>query len=118
HDEEMARARALTLGRGLSRLGELMKMPNELQTLFDEALETRNYLLHHFFRDEIHEFYTAGGRLKMHDKLMSYVDLFSRADRELMAATSELRHRIGLTDEMLRRSLEQLETEYRASGSR
>ena len=110
----MARAHALTLGRGLSRLAKLMKMPERLQSLFDEARRRRNYLLHHFFRDEIHEFYTADGRLRMHHKLMDDIELYSRADRELMKATSKMRHKIGLTDEKLRRSSEKLEAEYRA----
>lgn len=114
HDEEMAVGHSLTLGRGLSRLSKLLQPPVELRELFDRALQSRNYLLHHFFRDEIQDFYTAAGRLRMFDKLVSYVDLFSRADRELMAATSESRHRLGLTEEKLKRSLEELETEYRA----
>lgn len=115
HDEQMARAHALTLGGALSRLGKLMKMPDDLQKLFEDAREKRNYLLHHFFRTEIHEFYTAGGRLRMHDKLLTYVDLFLRADQQLMNATSELRQKIGLSDEKLRKSLEQLEAAYRSS---
>jgi len=76
HDEQMARAHKLPLGPALARLASLLELPLKTRQLFDEALRTRNYLIHHFFRDEIHEFYTAPGRERMYAKLKSYVDLW------------------------------------------
>ena len=52
--------------------------------------------------------------MRMYEKLMASVELFSRADRELMALTSEQRRKIGLTDEELQRAFRDLEAEYRA----
>lgn len=99
HDAEMVKAHRLSLGAAIIRLRQTMPLDEELDVVLTAVLATRNYLVHHFFREQIGSFYSMQGSAQLHEKLVSYVELFSDGDRRLHAATAALRQRMGLTDE-------------------
>ena len=116
HDTEMEKAHRLPLGAAIIRFRKKVALSEEASAVLSEALIARNYLIHHFFRDKIEQFYSPIGRARLHETLMSYVELFQRAERMLHAATATVRQKIGLTDDKLARTLEQYESELRSKG--
>ena len=91
-----------TLGRLIRALKNGTSVPSDLEGLLTEALEKRNYLTHHYFRERAEAFMSWEGREKMIEELQGAQKLFTDADARLTAVERPLREKYGLTDERLR----------------
>jgi len=91
----------LTLGRMINALASVSPVDSSLHEQLSKALEKRNWLAHHYFRDRAETFLTSRGRASMVAELEDAQVLFSAADSALEAATKPARLKAGLTDEML-----------------
>ena len=96
------------LGRLIAALRSVSTVPSHLEALLREALESRNWLAHHFFRERAAEFLNSGGR----DGMLAEVDRcrarFEAADSRLSEITGPLRKSAGLTDEMISAAISEL----------
>lgn len=106
-----------TLGSLIRRLGELATVPLELENLLAQALDKRNWLSHHYFRERATEFFSVSGRDKMIAELEDAQSLFRAADTALETVVKPLRQRYGYSDEILAKLEEEMLTEARAEGS-
>ena len=91
-----------TLGRLIHALKNATSVPPDLEGLLTEALEKRNYLAHHFFRERAEAFMSWKGREKMIEELHGAQKLFDDADARLTVVERQLREKYGLTDDRLR----------------
>lgn len=91
-----------TLGRLIRGLGKATSVPTDLEGLLTDALKTRNFLAHHFFRERAESFMSRDGRDKMIEELERAQKLFDAADERLTEVTKPLREKYGLTDERLK----------------
>jgi len=91
-----------TLGRLIRALKSATSVPSDLEGLLTEALEKRNFLAHHYFRERAEAFMSREGRDKMIEELQRAQKLFDDADARLTEVAKPLRERYGLTDERLR----------------
>lgn len=91
-----------TLGRLIRALKNATSVPSDLEGLLTEALEKRNFLAHHYFRERAEAFMSWQGRENMIEELRSAQKLFDEADARLTQVAKPLRERYGLTDERLR----------------
>jgi len=91
-----------TLGRLIRALRGSTSVPPDLEGLLAEALERRNFLAHHYFRERAEVFMSFAGREKMIEELQRAQKLFDEADARLTEVAKPLRERYGLTDERLR----------------
>lgn len=91
-----------TLGRLIRALKNSTSVPSSLEGLLAEALERRNYLTHHYFRERAEAFMSWKGREQMIEELQGAQELFDLADSRLTAVEKQLREKYGLTDERLR----------------
>ncbi len=91
-----------TLGRLIRALKMLISVPSDLEAVLTEALEKRNHLTHHYFRERAEAFMSWRGREKMIEELESAQELFRKADDRLSAVERQMREKCGLTDERLR----------------
>lgn len=90
-----------TLGRLIRRLNQFSVVSPNLESKMEEALNERNRLVHHFFRDHAESFMTDAGRNCMISELESSRELFEKADAALEEVIRPIRTRYGYTDERL-----------------
>ena len=100
-----------TLGKMIRSLKNVISIPHDLESLLAEALNKRNFLAHHYFKDRSTEFMTKLGRDKMILELQEARTLFEHADDKLDEVVRPLRERFGLTDEQFAKHFE----EYKAA---
>jgi len=91
-----------TLGRLIRGLKSATTVPTELEGLLTEALKTRNFLAHNFFRERAETFMAREGRDDMIQELERAQKLFSSADDKLTEVVKPLREKYGLTDERMK----------------
>lgn len=91
-----------TLGRLIRALRDATSVQSDLEGLLTEALERRNFLAHHYFRERAEAFMSWEGRENMIAELQCAQKLFDDADARLTEVAKPLRERYGLTDERLR----------------
>mgnify|MGYP003700174199 FL=1 len=87
-----------TLGALLKHLKSEVVLPSDLESTLTEALNRRNYLAHHYFREKAECFVTRSGRDQMLQDLQSDQQLFEIADEQLGKALTPFREKHGVTD--------------------
>ncbi len=97
-----------TMGRMMKSLHAVTQVDNDLEALLNEALEKRNWLVHHFFRDSAVAFMSATGREQMLRDIDQCRELFESADERLGMTVRPLRESAGLTDDVLEGELQRL----------
>jgi hypothetical protein len=115
-DAFMAQEFKGTLGRLIRNLAVHVAVPTTLQTVLSDALEKRNWLAHHYFRERAEQFVTTTGRSSMIDELHTAQELFERADKELLELIKPMRERFGITDEKIEAMLGEIESRLSADG--
>lgn len=105
-EERLAQAFSLTLGEVASKLEAVL--PAELATEVRSAVVTRNSLAHHFWFDRVHLMSDPDNVRELISELTGYAEMFARLDARLSKWSQPTRHRLGLTDEVLQESLEQV----------
>lgn len=101
-DAFMDRQFEQTLGRLIRGLRSVTSVPTDLEGLLTDALNTRNFLTHHFFRERAEHFMSRDGREKMIQELERAQKLFDAADERLTDVAKPLREKYGLSDEKLK----------------
>lgn len=110
-DEFMEGSFQKTLGALLKQLKAEISFPPDLESVLVEALNRRNYLAHHYFRERAETIVTRNGRTLMLHELQSDQRLFEKADEQLAKAMKSLRLTHGATDSAY-------EAEYKAMCQR
>jgi hypothetical protein len=90
-----------TLGRLIRALRSVTSVPADLEGLLAKALEKRNFLTHHYFRERAETFMSREGRDQMIEELEQAHKLFQTADDRLTEVARPLREKYGLSDERL-----------------
>jgi predicted RNA polymerase sigma factor len=104
-----------TLGRLIRDLRDFVEVPDEVGDQLAEALRTRNWLAHAYFRERAAQFLTRAGRNQMISELKDAQELFHRTYRALEDILAPIREKFGLTEETLQREIDRVraETELR-----
>jgi hypothetical protein len=92
----------------ISDLRRAASVPPGLETLLAEALRTRNWLAHAYFRERASELMSRAGRDRMINELERARRLFHEADSELNAAFKPVRKKYGFTDARFQALYEEL----------
>jgi uncharacterized protein YutE (UPF0331/DUF86 family) len=101
-----------TLGHLLHRAKELISIPNETDSLLNEALLKRNWLIHHYFADRCIQFGTEIGRRQMISDLQSMMCIFTEADRATELISNPILEEFGVTEECIEKMIEEMAKEY------
>ncbi len=97
-----------TLGRLINKLRSLTSISDDLETTLHSALEKRNWLAHHYFRERSSQFMSEFGRNSMIQELQECQKLFNHADETLGAVLTPLRLKFGVTDSKIDEFLENM----------
>ncbi len=101
-----------TLGQLLNRARRLISIPNDMESLLDEALLKRNWLMHHYFADRAVQFTTEIGRHLMLSELQSLIRIFTETDHATESIYTPILEEFGITEESVEKSIEELIEEY------
>lgn len=105
-EERFAQAFSLTLGDVIARLEGLL--PTQLVEEIRAALVSRNFLAHHFWFERAHLMFNITTVHQLIDELDKYTETFDQLDARVDEWLEPLRQKLGLTDEILQRSLERI----------
>lgn len=107
-----------TLGELLKAARGLMSIPTDIDVVLVDALEKRNYLVHHFFRTHAEIFPHEQGRRQMLTELQSLTSAFQRADELATPLYTAVWKHFGVDEGWIARELEasRSEIEQRFSG--
>ncbi len=97
-----------TLGKMISILEDITAIPPNLSESLSYALEKRNWLIHHYFRDRVIYFNSSEGRARMIAELDEITEIFRYADSLLEELFKPVRMKYGITDEVLAQSIAEL----------
>ncbi|VVB67360.1 Uncharacterised protein [uncultured archaeon] len=101
-----------TLGQLLIRARESTSIPREIDSLLDEALLKRNWLMHHYFADRSVHFNTEIGRRQMLYELQSLIRIFIEADRATESVYMPILEEFGVTENTTEKLIEEMVKDY------
>lgn len=102
-DERLAQAFSLTLGDVATKLAGVL--PAELAGEIRQAVDTRNFLAHHFWFERAHLMFSVTNVQQLIAELDGYAEMFDRLDTRITEWSEPMRRELGLTDEVLEESL-------------
>lgn len=102
-EERLAQAFSLTLGDVAAELEGVL--PTELGGELREAVDTRNFLAHHFWFERAHLIFSGDSVRQLIAELDGYAELFDRLDTRVDEWSKPKRQELGLTEEVLQDSL-------------
>jgi hypothetical protein len=100
-DDLMRRWFSQTMGAHVKEVAQELGVDSKTATLLQEALALRNWLVHHYFRAEVHRLGTVEGMRSISDDLRGYAEQLQRADAALTAETRQLMATYALTQEVV-----------------
>ncbi len=106
----------LTLGVLLRDARKMIDIPLQTDQILAEALEKRNFLVHHYFFQRAPAFMTEAGRKNMIEELQGFSGLFQMADEAIKPIYRPLLELQGITEEALRREAEKMVAEFLESN--
>ena len=107
-----------TLGRLLAACKKDLVLAEEDQKLLSKALDLRNRLTHHFFREHAINFAFAAGRETMMRELQEAISVLSDADDLLTRVYIPLGEKFGLTQNFIDQQLAYMQRADQAHGPR
>jgi len=91
-----------TLGQLLDSLRRSgISIPDGLASALRQSLETRNRLVHAYFRERAEAWFDSDGRRSMAEELRAMQEQFKKTDQALHDATSKIRNALGITEEKI-----------------
>jgi len=97
-----------TFGHLLKSSKKVVTLTEEDEIFLNEALELRNILTHHFFREHAEDLVSEVGRREMMQELQLIASKFKRADAMLEAIYAPLWEKYGVTEDFVNAHLEEL----------
>jgi len=108
-----------TLGQLLNQARNVIDIAEADQKYLDEALELRNLLVHHYFRNHAEDFVSEVGRTDMKKELQDIISKFRNADKLLDSIYLPLWEKYGVTEEFIENELTEMRkrVEHRDRGT-
>lgn len=105
-EERLAQAFSLTLGDVVAKLDGAL--PAELAGEIREAVDTRNFLAHHFWFERAHLMFSVTGVRQLIAELDGYAGIFDRLDTRVSEWSKPMHARLGLSGAALDQSLSRI----------
>jgi hypothetical protein len=102
-EERLALSFSLTLGDVAAKLKDVL--PTELGGEVRQAVDTRNFLAHHFWFERAHCMFSVDKERQMIAELDGYAEQFNRLDIRIDEWSEPKRRQLGLTEQVLQDSL-------------
>lgn len=86
-------------------------LPENLKIDLKKVLDTRNYLAHKYFKEQIQKFHTELGMKEMLQFFCSFIDDSKEVDNELDNYYCHYTQKLGLTEERIQELIKTLKEE-------
>lgn len=100
-----------TMGVFINEVKQNYSLTTKLAEELMSVLETRNYLVHKYFKLEIQKFYSDLGRKEMLEYFGNFIDRTKSVDTELNQYYSKYTDKLGLTKERIEEIVNEMKTE-------
>lgn len=97
-----------TFGQLLKATKGILNISEADESYLSEALELRNILIHHYFREHAENLVSVVGRQEIKKELQLIISKFKRADKILEGIQAPLWEKYGVTEEFISEHLEEL----------
>jgi hypothetical protein len=97
-----------TLGRLLTETRKRVEFESGAEELLTTALERRNFLTHHFFKERSIDFMSKAGRDRMITELIEMRECLQHADTVATVICRALQEVLGITDEIIEQAYQRL----------
>lgn len=97
-----------TTGQLVSKLKEMVKIPDDFENTLIVAVKKRNWLAHDYFWENSYSIMTTEGREKMINELQELSDYFSKMDERMVNMYQKIFNKIGLTEEVVLNHLSEI----------
>jgi hypothetical protein len=111
-DERWAELFGSTMGQQLHEALRVAEFSGAEIEQFKQALKTRNFLAHNFFRERAEELLSFAGRNRLIDELKEMQGRFSDADALLEPRVDQYASRHGITLEVRQAEIEKMLAEH------
>jgi hypothetical protein len=111
-DALYAESNKKTFGQLLIRARKFISISDDTDSLLDEALLKRNWLMHHYFADRAVQFEMESGRRQMISELQSLIRIFAEADHAIDPIYHPVLEEFGVTEERVKQLIENMIDEY------
>jgi len=109
--------KTLSFGNLLRKLERHNFLPNELFNEVERLKLLRDELAHHFFRDHVLDFVTAGGCHKMIEKLELHREEFLALDEKISKLLTKLERKLGVDQKQIDKIMEEKLEEARKKAA-
>jgi hypothetical protein len=110
-DSLFERTMRKTLGQLIADVRPHVNVSKELENEIMETLNDRNYIIHRFFAEHDISFMSDHGRSNMINELRSILKRIRKIDHELELIAHSLWRRLGLTEEIFQKGLDEMSAE-------
>ena len=100
-----------TMGQFIIDVKKTYNLSEELIQELKDALETRNYLVHKYFKIEIQKSYSEIGRKEMLKYFCDFIDQTKNIDSKLTLYYQKFKLKMGFTDEKIRDLVQQMKSD-------
>lgn len=96
-----------TMGQLKNEVDKLPDLSAELKDQIKKAVDRRNFLIHHYWREAGYTFAAEEGRAEMIAELSGDAEMFEKLAADLHEATKPTRQKLGIRDEVIDEHVEQ-----------
>lgn len=101
-----------TLGKLLNSVRKIAVLDDKAFEFVNAALDKRNFIAHHYFRERAEGFFSGKGKSAMIDELIHIQNVFRRADAVGSSLAGAVGMALGITEEHIETELEAMKARH------
>ena len=100
-----------TFGGLISAAREVVEVTDRQEKVLKDAVDLRNYITHHYFRDRAEDFVSVAGQGEMKREMQQFITQLTEADQVLTSLYQPLWDKYGVTEEYIQTQMQALARE-------
>ena len=112
YEEAFDWSNKFTYGQMLKTLESYVSLNNNEKAILENVRNKRNYLIHHYWLDNIIKMKSETGRKKIIDEMIELIEYFKKADNLAGEILQPLMAKYNITDETLMTAYKKLVDDY------
>ena len=90
-----------TMGRFIGEVKQAYSLTDELEKSLKALLETRNFLVHKYFKRNVQKFSSDVGRREMLQYFCDFIEDAKKLEEQLLPYHEKYLHRLGISDDLI-----------------
>ena len=97
-----------TFGGLISAARGVVEVTERQEKVLKDAVDLRNYITHHYFRDRAEDFVSVAGQREMKGEIQQFIAQLTEADQVLTSLYQPLWDKYGVTEEYIQTQMQAL----------